>query len=328
MYYFNARWYDQELGRFITEDPGNDPNNPNLYVYGANNPLIRIDPTGLFWEEFKNAIFTCYGWKTDAQIEEFKEQVARAEEAIPGFKYDYALGGRLENQIQLYSYMQGVEEAIKNEKGVDKWINLIFLGRPEVRIEETKKQLMGILKYLNLKTDLYNLTHKDKKSYFYSDQEIQEVITAISSLQLAVFTVMYDASIMGANVANYQSVKGTSSTVKGIDSIIEQIPKDKPVVVIGESMGRINPVAEQLKQAGFNVKTYKPQNFRSSPGNLNRLDLEANRSWIRYWTIEKDATVIDMGIDPSRTARSPFYGVENRSIYQNWNYPNVIKYNP
>lgn len=91
-------------------------------------------------------------------------------------------------------------------------------------------------------------------------------------------------------------------------------------------MGRVNPVADELRQAGFDVKTYNPQNFRSSPGSLNILDVEANRSWIRYWTQEKGATVIDIGIDPSRTVRSPFYGVENRSIYQNWNYQNVIKY--
>jgi len=93
-------------------------------------------------------------------------------------------------------------------------------------------------------------------------------------------------------------------------------------------MGRVNPVAEQLKQAGFNVKTYNPTNFRSSLGNLNRLDVGANRSWLRYWTQYKGATVIDIGIDPSRIARSPFYALEYRSIYQNWNYPNVIKYNP
>ena len=39
-------------------------------------------------------------------------------------------------------------------------------------------------------------------------------------------------------------------------------------------MGRVNPVAEQLKQAGFDVKTYNPKNFRSSLGNLNRLDVK------------------------------------------------------
>ncbi len=46
LYYYNARWYDSELGRFISEDQVDDPNNPNIYVYGANNPLINTDPTG------------------------------------------------------------------------------------------------------------------------------------------------------------------------------------------------------------------------------------------------------------------------------------------
>ena len=41
--YFNARWYDPELGRFISEDP---VANPNLYIYGNNNPLSYIDPDG------------------------------------------------------------------------------------------------------------------------------------------------------------------------------------------------------------------------------------------------------------------------------------------
>jgi RHS repeat-associated protein len=48
LYYNNARWYDSEIGRFISEDPMGDPNNPNLYSYCANNPLTGIDPTGLY----------------------------------------------------------------------------------------------------------------------------------------------------------------------------------------------------------------------------------------------------------------------------------------
>ena len=39
-------WYDPELGRFISEDPAADPDNPNLYSYGVNNPVTRIDPSG------------------------------------------------------------------------------------------------------------------------------------------------------------------------------------------------------------------------------------------------------------------------------------------
>ncbi|NLY74442.1 MAG: hypothetical protein GX075_03990, partial [Firmicutes bacterium] len=47
----NARWYDADLGRFISEDPVADPNNPNLYSYTANNPLRWIDPTGLYFSD-------------------------------------------------------------------------------------------------------------------------------------------------------------------------------------------------------------------------------------------------------------------------------------
>ncbi|MCP4147566.1 MAG: RHS repeat-associated core domain-containing protein, partial [bacterium] len=45
LYYFNARWYDASLGKFITEDPIKD--GVNWYVYCSNNPLNRTDPTGL-----------------------------------------------------------------------------------------------------------------------------------------------------------------------------------------------------------------------------------------------------------------------------------------
>ncbi len=48
LYYFNARWYDTDTGRFISEDPVADPNNPNLYTYCRNNPVNVIDPTGLY----------------------------------------------------------------------------------------------------------------------------------------------------------------------------------------------------------------------------------------------------------------------------------------
>jgi RHS repeat-associated protein len=45
LYYFNARWYDPTLGRFITEDPIKD--GLNWYGYCANNPLRYADPIGL-----------------------------------------------------------------------------------------------------------------------------------------------------------------------------------------------------------------------------------------------------------------------------------------
>jgi len=46
LYYYNARWYDADNARFISQNPVRDPNNWNLYIYCANNPLINVDLTG------------------------------------------------------------------------------------------------------------------------------------------------------------------------------------------------------------------------------------------------------------------------------------------
>ncbi len=50
LYYYGARYYDPEIGRFITEDSyQGDIGNPcsqNQYVYVLQNPLKYVDPTG------------------------------------------------------------------------------------------------------------------------------------------------------------------------------------------------------------------------------------------------------------------------------------------
>jgi RHS repeat-associated protein len=50
--YYGARWYDSEIGRFISEDPAGaatqDPLTINRYVYCRNNPVNKIDPTGMW----------------------------------------------------------------------------------------------------------------------------------------------------------------------------------------------------------------------------------------------------------------------------------------
>jgi len=59
LHYYGARYYDSELGRFITADPTiqhpYDPQDFNRYAYCRNNPVKYVDPTGLgFWDWVKS----------------------------------------------------------------------------------------------------------------------------------------------------------------------------------------------------------------------------------------------------------------------------------
>ncbi|MBI4356238.1 MAG: hypothetical protein HY597_07340 [Candidatus Omnitrophica bacterium] len=61
LYYYNARYYDPQLGRFIQPDtvvqaPA-DPQTLNRYSYARNNPVRYVDPTGYsFWSKFFGSI--------------------------------------------------------------------------------------------------------------------------------------------------------------------------------------------------------------------------------------------------------------------------------
>jgi len=46
IYFYRARYFDQNIGRFLSEDPAED--DLNLYAYVQNNPVNFVDPLGLY----------------------------------------------------------------------------------------------------------------------------------------------------------------------------------------------------------------------------------------------------------------------------------------
>jgi RHS repeat-associated protein len=54
LYFYNARYYDPQIGRFISADTvvpdPSDPQNLNRYSYVLNNPLKYTDPSGHFFD--------------------------------------------------------------------------------------------------------------------------------------------------------------------------------------------------------------------------------------------------------------------------------------
>lgn len=48
LYYMRNRWYDPDLGRFLTEDPVGLAGGLNIYLFARNDPVNGRDPLGLF----------------------------------------------------------------------------------------------------------------------------------------------------------------------------------------------------------------------------------------------------------------------------------------
>ncbi len=46
--YMRARYYDPKIGRFLSEDPSGFDGGLNLYAYVGGNPIMGVDPSGLF----------------------------------------------------------------------------------------------------------------------------------------------------------------------------------------------------------------------------------------------------------------------------------------
>ncbi len=73
IYYYNARWYDPSIGRFLQADTiVPDPGNPlayDRYSYVLNNPLRYTDPSGKFAEE--DIPLLCPGCTTWSDVDDY-----------------------------------------------------------------------------------------------------------------------------------------------------------------------------------------------------------------------------------------------------------------
>ena len=150
LHYYNARWYDADLGRFISEDPVADPNNPNLYSYGANNPLSRIDPTGLFWD----------GYETDWETEEGYNGYLATEEDMAG-------AGTYDNS----TWESSGESASGSENSKGFWESIydFFTGRERKSDEEMAEEFLD-RHTKELIDDLKN-RYKDFEDYWSGGSE-------------------------------------------------------------------------------------------------------------------------------------------------------------
>lgn len=73
--FFGRRYYNANLGRWITQDPQGFEDGPNLYAYLHNSPLVDLDPYGLFsLRGFVDKIWTSFPPFQPPQYHRFEEK--------------------------------------------------------------------------------------------------------------------------------------------------------------------------------------------------------------------------------------------------------------
>ncbi|MEI2698743.1 MAG: RHS repeat-associated core domain-containing protein [Microthrixaceae bacterium] len=123
--YMNARWYDPQIGRFVSADTiipnPEDTQGYNRYSYGRNNPIIWVDPSGHSVEapdDLENPDVFVYPLPSVETIQELAETFDIPPELLGAILQiiqtaDYSTTGVLSNDL-LEDYIFGSLSASSN----------------------------------------------------------------------------------------------------------------------------------------------------------------------------------------------------------------------
>jgi hypothetical protein len=95
-------------------------------------------------------------------------------------------------------------------------------------------------------------------------------------------------------------------------------------IVIGETMDAVKKAVQELREQGIDAKWYQawgknfPKGRLMTPAEMEAA-LERNARWIES-KIKEGVQIYDIGIDPKKATRSPFYQRE-KEVLQKHNYP-------
>ncbi len=131
MYFYRARYYDPQAGRFVTKDPiGFRGGNINLFGYVQNNPANFIDPEGLL-QQCSSGLDALWGAQVGPAAHEYHcwtgsdgKQVCRGYGRDPNSRIDNAIIGIVKGKIlkdgENVSHGKSVCGADDNNKCMDK----------------------------------------------------------------------------------------------------------------------------------------------------------------------------------------------------------------
>ncbi|MFQ6087738.1 MAG: RHS repeat domain-containing protein, partial [Candidatus Methanofastidiosia archaeon] len=169
LYYYGARFYDPEVGRFVTKDLVQGflvlPQTFNPYTYGFNNPLRGSDPDGLFpWVAiiafllFLAAIFAAY----------FEGQRLKGEydKQMWEFIYDWGYGQFFTDPNKPVTYKDTIRAIIGT---INNMLESLFGGNEKLSLKEIQEALAWLME-------------KEKESM--SEEEYRELQEEVWKLEL------------------------------------------------------------------------------------------------------------------------------------------------
>ena len=110
LYYYNARFYDSENARFLTQDTyrgdATQPDTLHLYAYCANNPINYVDPTGHVFTRTFNRM----------QCQNMYAQLVAIEWTWTAIEF---VRGKLTSAYKLYSKLKRIKKHMKNVKKLE-----------------------------------------------------------------------------------------------------------------------------------------------------------------------------------------------------------------
>ncbi len=169
LYYFNARWYDPTVGRFISEDPARF--GANWYRYAASNPLKYFDPTGLNEVSWDTTIFDAGDYHTDTpenenyeNVEETTTEVATYEEITEQINHVSTGISAQETITQQSEKLVELSQQNTSEMTLDE-----FLSHQQEMQDLAKELLQGILDY---RAAGYNSSNSDENENSQNNQNI------------------------------------------------------------------------------------------------------------------------------------------------------------
>ena len=304
---FELRMYDPVIGRWLSTDPYGEFFSP--YISVGNNPISGVDPTG--------------GLTGTDPIKAF-----------------VAAGGTVLDEVVVTSTRISTSTIVGGISGAGR---VIASSGLEVEFNiPTPRELIGIglggSTYTpnTLQSIGYNLTNYQLKPVdptffdFWSESTNIMASTTYEMLDGIYLTLqtfyrlpssrrhLNGAGVMGSDLMDGFVNTATLLAPGGLAS--------KPInktIVIGESMPRVVSAARSIGARWYRAwgKNF-PKNRPMTPDEIAKA-LKRNERWIKSM-IKKGYDIIDIGLDPNRATRSPFYQME-KEILKRHNYPAKIQ---